>query len=190
MNKWRLSNVALLWKAFKEQVSNPRSNSKFGGCIIQSVHWVNQRDNQPVPLIRAGCSASQHSAQETRFSLLLLWQEALKSFIRTLLLGAPLESVTHLWRKVTFPVYHYYIPVHSNSIGHYIIFHTNCYHIDYIGSLHSLSHLPSLYWGFTTFPILLKLASYLQWPFKDAGCIQKPKNIQTKNLMFMMTCKN
>lgn len=50
--------------------------------------------------------------------------------------------------------------------------------------------LPYLYWGFTILPVLYKLASYPQWPFKDASCIQKSKNIKTKNLMFMMTCKN
>lgn len=156
---------------------------------MQSVHWVNQRDSQPCPSNLSRMLGFSTFWQETPFSHLLLREEALKSFIRIFLLGAPLESVTHLWRKVTFPIYHYYIPVHSNSIGHYIIFHSNYYHVDYIGSLHSLSHLPSLYWGFTTFPILHKLASYPQWPFKDSGCIQKLKNIQTKNCMFMITLK-
>lgn len=115
-------------------------------------------------------------------------KEALKPFIRTLFLpGAQLKSCHHLCKMVSLPVYHYYIPAHSNSSWHYIIFHATYYYIDYIRSFNSLSHLPSLHWVFTAFLLLPKLASYPQLLFKDISCIQKLNAIQTKNLLFKMT---
>lgn len=66
---------------------------------------LRQSEGQPALSFYVGCISSQHPAQETPFSPLLLIKEALKPFIRTLFLpSAQLKSCHHLCKMVTLPM--------------------------------------------------------------------------------------